>query len=304
MYGYTFITAKACSLRARMSAFVVGRHRREPFEETLLGATGRFGLRRDAVDVRRAPARPQAIERHPHATRPRVCRPRRRGAPRSRRRRRRARGRRSPARLTPTVPCSTSSSPTTSTYGTFSQLGPADARPERVGVGVDQLDAPAVGPEAIDELARVVVVTVGDREDRRLHRRQPRGERAGVVLGEDGEEPLDGAEQRPVDHHRPVALVVGADVLELEALRELEVELDGRHLPRAADGVLAPAPRSWGRRTRRRLRPSPARGRRPRRRCGARWSPRPTPRRCRPPCPRAWSTARGRSRRGRSRAAR
>jgi hypothetical protein len=30
-----------------------------------------------------------------------------------------------------------------------------------------------------------------------------------------------------------VALVVGADVLEVEALGQLEVELDGRHLPRA-----------------------------------------------------------------------
>jgi hypothetical protein len=57
------------------------------------------------------------------------------------------------------------------------------------------------------------------------------------VLGEDGEEAFDGAEQRAVDHHRPVALVVGADVFEPEALRELEVELDGRHLPGAPDGV-------------------------------------------------------------------
>ena len=40
-----------------------------------------------------------------------------------------------------------------------------------------------------------------------------------------------------MDHDRLVALVVGADVLELEALRRLEVELDGGHLPRAADGV-------------------------------------------------------------------
>ena len=40
-----------------------------------------------------------------------------------------------------------------------------------------------------------------------------------------------------MDHDRPVPAVVGADVLQPEALRELEVELDGRHLPRAPDGV-------------------------------------------------------------------
>ncbi len=102
---------------------------------------------------------------------------------------------------------------------------------------VDQLDPPAVGAQTVDQRTGVVLVAVGDRQDRRLHRRQPRGERAGVVLGEDGEEALDGPEQRAVDHDRPVALVVGADVLQLEALRELEVELDRRHLPGAADGV-------------------------------------------------------------------
>ena len=40
--------------------------------------------------------------------------------------RRRARAASLPRAFTPTVPCSTSSSPTTSTYGTFSSLGPAD----------------------------------------------------------------------------------------------------------------------------------------------------------------------------------
>ncbi len=40
-----------------------------------------------------------------------------------------------------------------------------------------------------------------------------------------------------MDHHRLVALVVGADVLQLEPLREVEVVLDGRQLPAAADGV-------------------------------------------------------------------
>src|SRR5690606_41633065 len=42
-----------------------------------------------------------------------------------------------------------------------------------------------------------------------------------------------------LDHHRPVPLVVGADVAEVEALGQLEVDLDRRHLPGAADGVAA-----------------------------------------------------------------
>ena len=40
-----------------------------------------------------------------------------------------------------------------------------------------------------------------------------------------------------MDHDRPVALVVGAHVVQVEALRELEVDLDRRHLPRAPDRV-------------------------------------------------------------------
>ena len=78
---------------------------------------------------------------------------------------------------------------------------------------------------------------VGDRQDRRLHRREPQRERARVVLDEHAEEPLDRTEQRAVDHDRAVPLVVGADVVEVEALRHLEVELDRRHLPGPADRV-------------------------------------------------------------------
>ena len=102
---------------------------------------------------------------------------------------------------------------------------------------VDEVGAEAVGPQAVDELLRVLVVTIGDRQHRDLHRREPRRERTRVVLDENREEPLDRPEQRAVDHDRLVALVVGADVLHLEALRHLEVDLDRRHLPRAADRV-------------------------------------------------------------------
>src|SRR5690606_33468451 len=41
-----------------------------------------------------------------------------------------------------------------------------------------------------------------------------------------------------MDHYRAVALVVGADIFELEPLRKLVVDLDGAQLPASAQGVL------------------------------------------------------------------
>ena len=80
---------------------------------------------------------------------------------------------------------------------------------------------------------------LGDRDRLHLHRREPGREGAGVVLDEHAEEPLDRAELRRVDHHRPLPGAVGGLVLELEAARLVEVVLDGRHLPGAADRVAA-----------------------------------------------------------------
>ena len=57
------------------------------------------------------------------------------------------------------------------------------------------------------------------------------------MLDEDREEALDRPEERSVDHDRTVALVVGADVAEVEPLRLLEVGLDRRDLPRPPDRV-------------------------------------------------------------------
>ena len=65
------------------------------------------------------------------------------------------------------------------------------------------------------------------------------GKCPGVVLEQDGEEPLDRSEQGPVDHDRPVPGVVGPDVLDPETLGRLEVELDGGHLVGPPDGVAA-----------------------------------------------------------------
>ncbi len=57
------------------------------------------------------------------------------------------------------------------------------------------------------------------------------------MFGEHAEEAFDRTELRRVDHHRLLAGAVGGDVFEAEALRLVEVELDGRHLPGAADRV-------------------------------------------------------------------
>ena len=78
---------------------------------------------------------------------------------------------------------------------------------------------------------------LGDRDPLHLHGREPGRERAGVVLHEQADEPLDRAELRRVDHHRPLTRAVGCLVLELEAARLVEVVLDRRHLPGATDRV-------------------------------------------------------------------
>ncbi len=83
----------------------------------------------------------------------------------------------------------------------------------------------------------VLGVALADGNDHGLDRRQPHRERARVVLDQDAEEALDRSIQRAVHHHRLVALPVLADVFQVEALRQVEVELNGRKLPQAADGV-------------------------------------------------------------------
>src|SRR5581483_6714031 len=83
----------------------------------------------------------------------------------------------------------------------------------------------------------VLAVPLPHRQHPDLHRREPEGEGAGVVLGEDPHEPLERPEQRAVDDVREVLGVVGAHVAEAEPLRHLRVELDRPHLPRAAERV-------------------------------------------------------------------
>src|SRR3989454_7851433 len=97
----------------------------------------------------------------------------------------------------------------------------------------------ARGAELLPDGPPVGGVLLAHRQHARLHGRQPRREHARVVLGEDADEALVGAVDRPVDDHRPLRLAVRVDVLELEALREhREVRLDRRDLPRPPERVL------------------------------------------------------------------
>ena len=93
---------------------------------------------------------------------------------------------------------------------------------------------PQLGGGLVGELVELV----GHGDDPELLRRQPSGEVAADVLEEHPVEALDRTENGTVEHHRAMPLVVGADVVELEALGEVEVGLDGAELPRAPEGIL------------------------------------------------------------------
>ena len=57
------------------------------------------------------------------------------------------------------------------------------------------------------------------------------------MLDQHAEKALDRAPQRAVNHQRLVARAVFADVFEIEAPRQVEIELHGGELPGAADRV-------------------------------------------------------------------
>ena len=147
----------------------------------------------------------------------------------------------------------------------------------------------------------VGLVVVAHRQDAGLDRRQPGREGAGVVLEQDGEEPLDRAEQGPVDHVRPVPLVVGARRTPCRSAAAPGSRPGGWTPASAGRWRRARARRSWARR--RHPRPRPRRtGCRPPRGPGAGpRSPRPTRPGRRRTCPAGWP-ARPRTRSARRRA--
>ena len=91
----------------------------------------------------------------------------------------------------------------------LAQLGVADARLHALARLVVHLRAQpggthavAQGGDVLDDLGRVVL----DGDDLALHGGEPQREVAGVVLGEDADEPLQRAQQGAVDHDRRVVL--------------------------------------------------------------------------------------------------
>ena len=85
---------------------------------------------------------------------------------------------------------------------------------------VVDLHAQAAGSKQRRELVGGLDVPVGDRDDRRLDRRQPERERPAEVLDQDADEPLERAVDGAVDGDRPLWLAVLVDVGEVEPLRE------------------------------------------------------------------------------------
>ena len=65
------------------------------------------------------------------------------------------------------------------------------------------------------DLLRIVKVTVSDRQDDDLYGGQPEWEGACEVLDQDGDEPLEAAEDRPVDDDGPMLGIVGARVCQV-----------------------------------------------------------------------------------------
>src|SRR6202023_681497 len=78
---------------------------------------------------------------------------------------------------------------------------------------------------------------LGNRDHGYLYGREPNRERSGVVFDQDAEEALDRAVEGAVDHERLFAGTVFGYVFEIETLRQVEVELHGRELPQAPDGI-------------------------------------------------------------------
>src|SRR5215470_15935354 len=112
----------------------------------------------------------------------------------------------------------------------FLELAAADPRAELLVLVVD-LGAQPSGAKARCDLLRRLGEAVRDREHDRLHGRDPERKVAARVLDQDPDETLERTQDRAVHDDRPVLAAVLADVLQIEALRVLEVALDRAELP-------------------------------------------------------------------------
>ncbi len=70
-----------------------------------------------------------------------------------------------------------------------------------------------------------------------LHRRQPYRKGAAIVFYEDAKESLHAAQQRPVNHVRPMPFAVLTYIGHVKPFRQIEVELDRGALPHSFQRV-------------------------------------------------------------------
>src|SRR5881628_1864854 len=87
------------------------------------------------------------------------------------------------------------------------------------------------------DVVRVIHELLRERQNAGLDRGEPYRERAGEMLDDDADEPLQRPKNCTVDHHRPVLGVVGTDIGEAEPIRLSIVELNGAELPWPSDGI-------------------------------------------------------------------
>src|SRR5918994_7171835 len=120
--------------------------------------------------------------------------------------------------------------------GDLLQLRVADPLAERLVALVD-VDAEPRGVQPAAELVDGLAVALTDRDHTKLDGREPEGERARVVLGQDADEALERAEEGAVDDEDRVLVVVRSHVGEAEPRRHLSVELDRPQLPRPPEHV-------------------------------------------------------------------
>ncbi len=77
---------------------------------------------------------------------------------------------------------------------------------------------------------------IGERQDFHLHRRQPQREPTRIVFNEYAGKAFNTTEHSAVDHNRALA-TFGGHIFQVKAFGQVEVKLDGRQLPQAANSV-------------------------------------------------------------------
>jgi hypothetical protein len=112
----------------------------------------------------------------------------------------------------------------------------SNLRSHGVVTGINISSQPGL-PQSFEHGGCIGHVTIRDRDDRHLLGSTPGRKSTCEVLDQHTDESLDRAIQRAMKHHRLLAGAVRVDVLQTEAFREVEVNLDGAQLPVAPDRV-------------------------------------------------------------------